>query len=430
MKSFSPRSSLRFSALSVGLVTLAGCAAPATTAEETIDRSSASLIGAPLDAKNTWSVGLCPTPLTTADGSAPTGTDMGNCTKAGSCTGSLVAPNLVLTARHCVEGIPTTAGDLSKLCVDEASNHFDSAPPDISNLRVTTSPSGRAGTPVWRKAKAVHLPAGVNACADDVALIELGENVPATEATPAAADIFTDVATNKPSGVAIVGRGVIDVQYDLDAGGILKLDRGDSQRRILEKLPFVCASSTNGGCTLDDYNFGIPKATIVLDKRVLVHGAGGAAGDSGAGVLDQTRFSGGLPAIIGVFSYVQTRADGTPGNGFAPRLSPQKDFIAKVASEAAKAGGYPTPAWVTAAPALAVPPGDGGPPDAAPPPETPAPPKDGGTPVNPVAPDGDDDIDRGCSAARSGTSGTSAFAAVAVALAGVLVTLQRRRKRA
>src|SRR6476619_6188532 len=74
---------------SVGSLAIAGCASDDLDGGH-VETKTSALLGAPEDVVHKFSIGVC--------GQAPVG---GAC-RSHYCTGTLVAPNLVLTARHCV----------------------------------------------------------------------------------------------------------------------------------------------------------------------------------------------------------------------------------------------------------------------------------------------------------------------------------------
>ncbi|MBK7862508.1 MAG: trypsin-like serine protease [Archangiaceae bacterium] len=108
-------------------------------------------------------------------------------TGVGFCSGFLIAPNVVMTARHCVSGMSQS----SVICADEtvgsttytATRALDPVAP--SRFSVTSVPDVLAtGLPPPATARAIHVPpqsAGAPNCGTDVALIELtGELAGAT----------------------------------------------------------------------------------------------------------------------------------------------------------------------------------------------------------------------------------------------------------
>jgi MYXO-CTERM domain-containing protein len=106
--------------------------------------------------------------------------DNGGTTTFELCTGSLVAPNVVLTARHCVSAQTST-----QITCDQ--NGVSAAPPDFSAdeplgiIHVFTGPSpSLLGTPAASAAAVFH-PAGNTLCNLDLALIVLDKPITGIE---------------------------------------------------------------------------------------------------------------------------------------------------------------------------------------------------------------------------------------------------------
>lgn len=96
----------------------------------------------------------------------------------GLCSGSLIAPNLVLTARHCVSN---TLGDSQGVSCSTTSF---SPPYGPERFRVTTDGELSYQAKFYQVAEVLTLPVDNSFCGNDIAMLVLAENIPAEEAKP------------------------------------------------------------------------------------------------------------------------------------------------------------------------------------------------------------------------------------------------------
>jgi hypothetical protein len=314
-----------YKAMAPMLVLVAGCAG-SDVPEEDVGDQCAALIDAPLDTADTFAAGLCAVPLTTGP--------EGEQTCAIGCSATLIAKNLVLTARHCVQG--ALGPGLFEGSFSEPVNS-----PTIPH--VTLSSSGAVEKPSWYSVNQVLVPDSTDA-PSDIALVILNDTI--EDASPAGVDLRTNLAApDHPTEFTIVGRGI--VHFDVDAQGEpINPDTGDFQRRILQHVPFVCASdSASTPCVSPSRKAPPPTFTYTLPLEYLSVGPAALNGDSGSGIFSQRSYESCLPQVVAVEDAITTGMDGQPASSLGVRVSFFADFLRAGAETAARFGGYEKPAW-------------------------------------------------------------------------------------
>jgi hypothetical protein len=223
---------------------------------------------------------------------------------ARTCSSTLIAPNLVLTAQHCIADAP-------KLISCKTATFGE--PVDPAQVYVTLGDSMWTGDTPWIAAQEVLRPADGNAvCGRDIALVVLGSPVRGSEATPFAPRL--DRPPEAGEVYSAIGFG------DTEGG-----ERDGGKRRRRDGLVIECVG----------YGCGAGQRIAGSEWR---GETGSCSGDSGGPALDEAG------RVIGVTSRGPTGcADPIYGGIIAHR-----DWMIKEAGRAAEAGGYGVPAWAGA----------------------------------------------------------------------------------
>jgi uncharacterized protein (TIGR03382 family) len=227
------------------------------------------------------------------------------------CSGSLLAPNLVLTARHCIAQI---GDDPMNQQVDCSVSQFTE--PIAANavfVSTDTQPRTSNGT-LYTVQEIREVPGSSNVCGYDVALLILSSNVPSAAAGPIEPALGVSTKTNE--GFTAVGFGLRDPS---DSAGTTA-----GTRMRFDSASVSCVGSA---CPVA---FGNERDEWVGNSPV-------CSGDSGGPALDSAG------RVFGVAS----RGDSLCSYTLYSNVASWADFIRTGAQDAAVAGGYPAPAWAT-----------------------------------------------------------------------------------
>lgn len=275
---------------------------------ETTSFTASSIQNGQVDQSHPYAVGVC------------IGNGAGNCSEL--CSGTLITPNIVLTARHCIDAVPDPNA------VNCQTDQFGAQ--NAPQFWVTTYFQLLQSSQGWHKVKSITLPNNNFICGNDIAILELSANVPGGEATPVepvGQYSMTDHTRYKTTQTAI-GYGKTSAGVN-DAG----------TRHILQNIKVVCIPG--------DLKLDCPMGQV--DSNEYIAGDGTCQGDSGSGAFEQSNFNANTPVTMGILS-----RGGVSGNNCVGAVYTRTDawraLILQAVKQGSLDGGYPMPPWTQPAP--------------------------------------------------------------------------------
>jgi hypothetical protein len=249
------------------------------------------------------------------------------------CSGVMLAPNLVATARHCVSRLASSQ-------IDCATSAFAATLPATDIFVVADPTISQATTPYT--VSNIIVPSASGVCGNDIALLILSQTVQLPQyATPTINPPMTDHRTYMPF-VTAIGYG-IDTPTDTNgtSAGV---------RRIKGNIRIDCIPNDKSQIVADC--FSDPNAAQFLAANEFEGGSGTCEGDSGSGAYDQGNFDNGKWVAFGVLSRGGASVDGGSCLGsIYSRFDAWAQFLIDGANQAAVAGGYGPPSWAAPSPA-------------------------------------------------------------------------------
>jgi MYXO-CTERM domain-containing protein len=305
------------SALAVAILSIVGCGSSGAAPTEKVGQSENAIQGGMTDTTHTFAVAMC-------IGAAGGPMNGQNCQAL--CSGALIAPNLVISARHCVD---TVSSDT----VDCSSDTFGSQLFPTSEFYITSDYEIFDPAAKWYQAAQIITPTPTSFCGNDLSLIILSSNVPSSEVpTLVVPEIWYPVDSPMYSGTeTAIGFGLDAPDDEYSAG----------TRRYLEDIPIECVPNdpeASLACA--------PVAESGIATNEFEAGNGPCEGDSGSSAYEQTAFNAGTFLSLGVLSRGGVSGDMCVGSVYT-QLNAWQSLIVSTAETAASMGGYPVPTWAT-----------------------------------------------------------------------------------
>jgi hypothetical protein len=302
------------SSLAAAILCAAGCASQDTGVREHVTIAASAIQGGTTDTSHNFAVAIC-------GGVTPQAPD---CQIL--CSGALIAPNLVVSARHCVDNVTSDM-------IDCGSTTFGPPLFPAAQYLITTDPDITDPAATWYPVEKIVTPTPTAFCGNDLSLLILGANVPTSEVpvlvTP---EIWNPIdSTEYSSNETAIGYGV-DAPSDAaaDSAGV---------RRILEDINITCIPRD------PSLDCG-PVSSSGVATNEFAAGNGPCEGDSGSSAYEQNHFAAGDWLSFGVLSRGGVVGNTCEGSVYT-QLYAWQSLIVQTAQEAATLGKYTAPAWTT-----------------------------------------------------------------------------------
>lgn len=221
----------------------------------------------------------------------------------GICSGTLIAPNLVLTAQHCI-------AELTSEYIECGNTPFGNKL-SVGSVFVTTRTDMPQDPGAYYATFGIFTPENnADVCGNDIALLILRDNIPGAEATPIIPRI---------DQLPVANEAYTAVGYGHTGNGA-----GSGTRRRIEGRSIVC----DGGTCPVFYS---------IDIAEFLGTDGTCQGDSGGPAIDSQN------RVLGALSRGPAGCAGSVYSSVA-RWGP---WMREIGMRAAEEGGYDAPRWVT-----------------------------------------------------------------------------------
>jgi len=245
----------------------------------------------------------------------------------GYCSGALILPNLIVTARHCV-----SQSDRTIDCTASPAQRFGNLSHNSNSYWITTHYEMKNNPSTgWHHVSDVLVPGGTDKdifCGNDIALLILDDEIAASEAKPIIPNVQYSMGDPRfVRDFAAVGYGGTNSDNFATTGGV---------RRNRVGIPVLCIPG--------DSKIPCPKPSDGFPEEEFFGGTGTCGGDSGSSAYENANYKKGTFISFGVLSRGNELASGTCSRSVYTRLDKWRDFILAGAAQAsANWTKYPKP---------------------------------------------------------------------------------------